>query len=202
MKCSWTSWKESKMSVRADPAAYVTAALLLLTVPVEWLAAAVCAAIFHEACHIAVILLCGGRIGTISVGVGGTEIVTDLDGGIKEFVSAMAGPVGSFLLTGVCRIFPKLAICGCIQGLFNLLPVFPMDGGRMVQRILVSLWPENLRMIQIWMNGISIVLFFGFSVAGTWIWKLGNWPLVCFALFFLKTVFRKRPCKEHRFRVQ
>ena len=61
---------------------------------------------------------------------GGAAIDAVLPGQGRELLAVLAGPVGSLLLLGVHRWFPRLALCGLVQGLFNLLPVRPLDGGR------------------------------------------------------------------------
>jgi hypothetical protein len=48
----------------------------------------------------------------------------------------VAGPAGSFLLLFVARWLPLVAICGFIQGSYNLLPLGTMDGGRVVACLL------------------------------------------------------------------
>ena len=47
-----------------------------------------------------------------------------------ELLCALAGPFGSLLLALLLRHVPELAICGLIQGVYNLLPLYPLDGGR------------------------------------------------------------------------
>lgn len=127
--------------IRIDPWTYLFGAMLLLTVPLPWLAAAVTAAAFHEVCHLGAIALLGGTVTEIQIGPRGAQIGTRLPGKVQELLCALAGPAGSFLLGCLCRFFPRLAICGWIQGLFNLLPIYPLDGGRVLCCCLELLWP-------------------------------------------------------------
>lgn len=118
------------MRLQINPFSYLLWALLLLTIPVEWLMAASLAAIFHELCHIGMILCLGVRITHMTLAPNRAEIHTGLLDTLQELLCALAGPVGSFSLVIFVHWMPKTAICGVIQGLFNLIPVYPLDGGR------------------------------------------------------------------------
>ena len=109
----------------------VLLALALRVLPLSWLAAAVTAALFHELCHGAVAVALGGSLGNIRLGERGASMeVGGLSNG-RELLAAAAGPVGSLgLLLGRC--FPRLALCGLVQGFYNLLPIYPLDGGRIL----------------------------------------------------------------------
>ena len=48
----------------------------------------------------------------------------------QEWISALAGPAGSLLLGLIMPLFPGVAIIGMVQGIINLLPIYPRDGGR------------------------------------------------------------------------
>lgn len=116
--------------VRVDVSACLMGAFLLLTLPLNWLLSALAAAAFHELCHGAAILLLGGRIWGVRISAGGAVMETEPLSSGKELVCALAGPAGSLLLVLTFRIFPRVAVCALVQGAFNLLPVFPLDGGR------------------------------------------------------------------------
>lgn len=110
----------------------VLLALALLVLPLSWLAAAVTAALFHELCHGAAAVALGGSLGDIRLGErGATMEVGGLSNG-RELLAAAAGPVGSLGLLLLGRCFPRLALCGLVQGLYNLLPIYPLDGGRIL----------------------------------------------------------------------
>ena len=48
----------------------------------------------------------------------------------KELICALAGPAGGLILLIFARWIPRIAICAAVQALYNLLPVYPLDGGR------------------------------------------------------------------------
>lgn len=118
------------MRLFINPISYLFWALLLLTVPIDWLIAAALAALIHELCHIGMILVLGGRITHMTLSPNRAEIHTGPLDETQELICALAGPVGSFSLVMLSRWLPKTAFCGVIQGLFNLLPIYPLDGGR------------------------------------------------------------------------
>ena len=118
--------------VQASGWGCVLLALALLVLPISWLLAAVTAALFHELCHGAAAVALGGSLGEIRLGErGATMEVGGLSNG-RELLAAAAGPVGSLGLLLLGRFFPRLALCGLVQGLYNLLPIYPLDGGRIL----------------------------------------------------------------------
>lgn len=121
----------------------VALALLLLVLPLPWVAAAVLAAAVHELCHYLAIAALGGQVGRIAVGPGGAAMELDALNPVRELLAAAAGPVGSLSLTLMGRFFPRLALCGLVQGLFNLLPIYPLDGGRILRRALELVLPDR-----------------------------------------------------------
>lgn len=121
------------MRLSVNPVSYLVWAFLVLIVPIEWLIASVLAAVFHELCHIVMIWCVGGRISHVTVKPNQAQIHTAPLDPSQELLCSLAGPAGSFLLALFFRWVPQLAVCGVIQGLFNLLPIYPLDGGRAVR---------------------------------------------------------------------
>lgn len=116
-----------------DPWACLLGALLLLILPLHWLAAAVLAAGVHELCHLGAVYALGGRVLSFCIGPAGARMETDLQGRGRALLAALAGPAGSLLLLFLGRFLPHVAVCAAIQGLFNLLPLYPLDGGRVLR---------------------------------------------------------------------
>lgn len=124
-----------------SPFAFLMGALLLLILPLPWLAAAGAAAGIHEAGHLLAIRLLGADARKIQVGPTGAKIHTCFSDPLREFVCAAAGPTASLLLLLVAKLFPRIALCGFVQGLYNLLPIYPLDGGRMLFCVLEGMAP-------------------------------------------------------------
>lgn len=177
--------------VEVTPDFCVLGALLLLLLPLELILAAVSAALFHELCHWIAVRLLGGRVAGITVGAGGMVMETPPMDPWRELVCALAGPVGSFLIVTLCPLFPLLSLCALVQGCFNLLPLYPLDGGRAVGCALAMIGREQ------WMKGIEIVTLLLLLVLAIGV-RMGIGPVMAWGVLAM----RKIPCKEDRFGVQ
>ncbi len=189
--------------VEAAPSACVLAAFLLLTLPLRWLLAAVFAAGVHEMCHVLAVRLCGGRIFRIQIGPAGAALETDSLSFPREMLCALAGPAGSLLLLSLGKWFPEAAICGAVQGIYNLLPVYPLDGGRALRCFLGMVMPGEAGERAAVLTGrvVSSVLLGIFAYL---LIRLHAWFLTAFLLVVLLAgfVLRKRACKPAHLAVQ
>lgn len=185
-----------RVSISVDPWGCILAAWMVLLVPLRWLFAAIFAALVHESFHILAIILSGNRILGIRIGIGGTVIETDVTNNFQELLCAMAGPAGSLLLLTLCHSFPELALCGGVQGLFNLLPVYPLDGGRVLLCFLRMVSPKNASHIGKLAGCTVFFLLMILALYGTLRLSLGISPVIFLLLLLLTAFLRKRPCKQ------
>ena len=133
----------------------------------------------HELAHAAVLLLLGGRIESVRLSFAQVELRTGLLSDRTELWSTAAGP-GINLLCGWLfrRWMPAFAAVSLLLALFNLLPVWPLDGGRLLRTLLRMRWgAAGVDASQ------TLGLLFGLGLlAGTVFaarrWDAGVWPAV------------------------
>ena len=190
------SWIELKAG------AYLAAAAAVLVLPLWFFVSLVIAASVHEFCHYLALKVADVRIHRITIGPFGASMETEAMGPGRELLCALAGPLGSLILVPCFRWMPGIALCGLIQGSVNLLPIYPMDGGRILRCLLELLRiPQQDKICNAaeWMTVLGI-LPLGFW--GKWNWNLGWGGVLIGAILLLRIIRRKIPCKESRFGVQ
>jgi len=90
------------------------------------------AALVHELGHLLVLYIAGGRFQKLSLTFFGAIMHCELPAdNLAKAAVCLAGPASSFMLTAVAGFFKcyRLAGASVILGLFNLLPIPPLDGG-------------------------------------------------------------------------
>jgi Zn-dependent protease len=109
--------------------------------------------LIHEFSHSLVALARGLRVHSITLFIFGgvSNIAGEAERAIDEFLIAVVGPLSSFVLAGVFWAAGRTAVLDgtplgafigylasvhLILGLFNLVPGFPLDGGRVLRSIL------------------------------------------------------------------
>lgn len=162
-------------------------ALILLILPLRWIIAAIIAALIHELGHYCAVKILGGSIHTFKISPFGAIIeACDLTQ-TGELISIISGPLAGLLLAFVFRRYPEIALCGVMQSAYNLLPLYPLDGGKALQLIIHMMGGSDryFRVIECF----TIVLLF---LLCTYIYTRYRISLFLFLTVFL---FRKTPCK-------
>ena len=133
----------------------------------------------HELAHAVVLLLLGGEIESVRLSFAQVELRTGLLSDRTELWSTAAGP-GINLLCGWLfrRWMPAFAAVSLLLALFNLLPVWPLDGGRLLRTLLRMRWgAAGVDASQ------TLGLLFGLGLLAGAVfaarrWDAGVWPAV------------------------
>lgn len=139
--------------VEAWPAAVVTAILFLLSV------------LGHELAHAWVALARGVPVRGITLFIlgGAAEIERDPDGPLDEALITVVGPLSSLVFgagfgalalisqaaPGVYAVSATMALINLSLALFNIIPGFPLDGGRLLRAILWATMHDFVRATRI-----------------------------------------------------
>ncbi|MGB5934073.1 MAG: site-2 protease family protein [Anaerolineae bacterium] len=141
----------------------------------------------HELSHSLIAKARGGEVRNITLFIFGgvASMVEEPDSPGSEFLMAFAGPLSSFVLAAVfgmlrlafgglneplAALLRYLAYANAAVGVFNLVPGFPLDGGRLLRAIL---WvaTDSLKRATQWASyagqGVAFLLIF----VGIW-WSL------------------------------
>lgn len=151
--------------------------------------------LFHELAHSVVALRYKIRVVSITLFVFGgvARIGREPSNAIQEFNIAVAGPLASFLLGGVfyglTLFFPFGTMTGALASwlgfinlrlaLFNLLPGFPLDGGRIFRAIIWGVTKDFNRATKVAGAAGKLVAYgmivYGASYALRGEWTAGLW---------------------------
>lgn len=171
----------------AAPGILITCALAILVLPIHWLFSWVIASFFHELCHYAAVRLCGGKIVGLHIAtVGAAMSAVTLSPG-QELFCSLAGPLGALLLLPLGRWFPLVVVCAMFQSIYNLLPLYPLDGGRALRYGLMMFLSEQTTNTVCNTIGIGVLILIWAGALYAVIWlKLGIMPLILALILILK----------------
>ena len=188
----------SNVQIRVSGASCILLALMLLMLPLKWICAAILAAVLHESFHAAAIILCGGRIERIRLGSRGAamEILPMTRG--RELLCALSGPAGGLLLLLFAKWIPRTAVCATFHSIYNLLPVYPLDGGRALRCGAELLFGRKAERVCLWVEKLCLICVAALALYACFFLKLGLFPLLLAAGLWV----RKSPCKEQVLAVQ
>jgi Zn-dependent protease len=186
-----------RLQAELSPALLILGALMILILPLQWFVALLVAMTIHELFHFAAIYLLGGRIWKISFGMDGIRIAISPMSYGREFICALAGPLGGLILIYFGRWFPRVAICAAAQTLYNLLPLYPLDGGRALRCASLILLPEKAPTICRISKYCCMIamIFLAFQMILSR--YFGILPAACVIVLVLRAMNRNIPCKAN-----
>ena len=141
----------------------------------------------HELGHLLSVFLLRGRVTTVHLRFADCLIVTEGLGYRQEAVTAFAGPAVNLLCFFLLRSSTRFAFVSLLLGLFNLLPILPLDGGRILHALLCCfLQPDRADLLSRSVSLFTVMLILAFCLAGIFYWQTGLLPLLTFLLLFAR----------------
>lgn len=172
--------------------------------------------IFHELAHSLVARVYGLEIKGITLFIFGgmAEMKNDPENATTEFMMAIAGPIASFVLAGafyltamvgaviglgatIIAVAGYLAYINTILAIFNLIPAFPMDGGRVLRAILWHRMKDKDKATHIAARG---GFYFGLALIGLGIFSVISGNFVSGLWAVLIGLFVQRAAAGEEFR--
>lgn len=186
-----------RLRIDVSPQFCIIATIMLLLLPLPWLMGWVMAVVVHELSHCGMLWLCGVPIRCVHLGNHGVLIQTGAMPHWKEILCALAGPLGGLFLLLTGKLFPQAAVCALLLSAYNLLPVYPLDGGRALRALADRIYDAKASIcicnVVEWLV-LSAILMLGLLAA--FFLKLGLVPLLLAVILCLRLGKIKIPCKS------
>lgn len=184
-------------NIMVSPQLLLLVPVLLLVIPLQWVLAIICSILLHEMCHIFAARMLSKRILCISLGSSGVEIQTDNMDQLEELIVSLAGPASCLIALLLARHFPRFAVCSVVHSVYNMLPLYPLDGGRAFRCMTRLLLPQNAankisNIVESLCVFLSILVFLGAAV----FLRLGFLPILAGGMFVVRHHNRKKSCKD------
>ncbi len=177
-------WGEFVAKLTVTPGYWLLLAGVYYLGGLSWTGLWIGAVGLHELGHILALLLLKVPVYSGRVSLAGACIDTGAMTYGQEMVAALAGPMVGLLPLLFWKYIPQFAIVSLLLSLINLLPLYPLDGGRALACAL-QLWttPRCCYLVMSaleWSVGIFLT---GWALYATFFQEVGLWPLLF--LFFL-----------------
>ena len=151
------------------------------------------ACVLHEMGHCAAARSTGGRICALHLTAVGAEIGFDRTAPLsyaQDAWIAFAGPATNLIVAGVAVQVEANLLAGLnfSFGILNLLPICPLDGGRILGALLAYFLPEQAEKILFGFSVLISGIFLGLGWAAWCRW--GNLTLLCTAVWLVVRMTR------------
>ena len=156
--------------------------------PAQTFAPFVFAITLHEAGHLLALRLLHARIHRLQFSICGAVISTDPLRYSQELIAAISGPFVNFMfLLLSLQNYPRFALVNFCLLFFNLLPFYPLDGGRFLRALLHLLLTDRAaQFVETLVMSVCLLSLTAFSCYLTCIWHAGLWPILVCALLLLR----------------
>ena len=138
----------------------------------------ICASFAHELGHLLAMGLCGIPILGIKFSASGAVIKAVFSDYKTEMICTFAGPVAGVIFgLGLLRIVPGAAMVSLMLSTVNLLPLYPLDGGRVLKAIMLRYVPEKADARMKRCTSIVCCMLMVLACWGTIYLQMGVWPI-------------------------
>jgi stage IV sporulation protein FB len=144
----------------------------------------------HELAHAWAAIKKGWSVSEVNLNMIGGYAAIDPNIPSKHAIPIIAaGPISNFVIAGLSFLFlgmdtsigQEVFLINLLLAVFNLLPVFPMDGGRLVKEVLLLKMKRNRRLATQIAAMISFMTSLGIIVFSI---SQGMWILLIFSVYF------------------
>lgn len=156
--------------------------------PAKTFAPFVLSAAAHEAGHLLALSLMRVRVHKLRLTFSGAILVTEPLRYSREIIAAAAGPaVNALLLASFATTAPVAAFVNLLLLGYNLLPFYPLDGGRILRAGLRILFPPDAaELVERFFCGACCLFLLLGAVYLTCVRHLGLWPVILWALLTVR----------------
>lgn len=184
-------------TVRVSGYFYIFVVIGLYLLPIQWLLGWFAAVAVHELSHYLALKACNVSVHSCEIGPFGAVIETESMKCWQEFLSTLAGPLGGCVLIFAAKFFPQAAVCAMLHSAYNLLPLYPLDGGRLLRCSVEAVFTPKIACTVCktvgWIASVSIIAV---SVYYSLVRKLGMIWLVVATIQLVRTSIVKLSCKQ------
>ena len=155
------------------------------------------AILLHEMGHILALLVYGVPVRQFRLELSGAVLVTGSMDYRREIICSIAGPLANLLAQGLYGTYPVFAFACLLLATINLLPIYPLDGGRILRATLLLHHSESQMMTILYKTALYTAVFL--LVIGTSLslfFHAGIWPLLSCSLLFIR--FFQTYCSEKK----
>lgn len=195
-------WTETEPRLTVYPSFVLFVCILLWLEQGHFALIFLCSAALHECAHLLALRLTGVAVYGMELRASGAVLHTGSASYGKEAVCTAAGPFANLLLLAVCfHRFPAAAPVNLLLLCYNLLPIYPLDGGRLLRILLCVLFGaqrgERLsERITVILTGLIAVC----GIAATCVLHMGLYPCLIAAFFLCRIA--NTPCKMRKIRLK
>ncbi len=180
----------TKTRLHFDGSFFLMLSCALLLLPLRWIFAWCLAVAVHETGHYFALRVFRVRINSVSFSAHAIRMNTGYITPRAELMCAISGPAAGFCLLFLSKYMPYTAFCAFLHGAFNLLPIHPMDGGRVLRVFLIGLIKDENNVHRA--EKVICILFFASLLLFAVIYRLGIGVIAGILLIFAQNILANR----------